>query len=464
MARSRQIPALAPWRPSLSEASGPIYLAIADALAADVQAGRLAAGRQLPTQRSLAAALSVDLTTITRAYNEAQARGLIEARVGQGTFVKALSELPTRRPDLSMNLPPMFDDPPLAARLWREVAQVESLGGLPLLLSYQDASGAADDKLAATRWLRPRMPNLATERVVIAAGAQAAMLAIFTLICQRGDVVCAEALSFPRFRSLASLLGLQVIAVEMDQDGLLPDAFEAVCRRAAPKALYCTPTLHNPTTATLPADRRAALAGIARRYGVHIVEDDAYGPLKPDAPAPLATLAPELTYYIGGLAKVMSPALRVAHVVAPSARDAQRLGAIQSATIGMASPLTAMVATRWIETGVGLALLEAIRSETRARFASVRRYLPRDCYAADPDAFHLWLRLPRGWSRGLFAGRLLANGIAVVPSDSFCVAGEPPEAVRLSVGAHSTRDHLNASLEQIAELLARDPDWDLSAI
>ena len=330
MARSRQIPALAPWRPSLSEASGPIYLAIADALAADVQAGRLAAGRQLPTQRSLAAALSVDLTTITRAYNEAQARGLIEARVGQGTFVKALSELPTRRPDLSMNLPPMFDDPPLAARLWREVAQVESLGGLPLLLSYQDASGAAVDKLAATRWLRPRMPDLAAERVVIAAGAQAAMLAIFTLICQRGDVVCAEALSFPRFRSLASLLGLQVIAVEMDRDGLLPDAFEAVCRRAAPKALYCTPTLHNPTTATLPADRRAALAGIARRYGVHIVEDDAYGPLQPDALAPhWPQQAPELTYYIGGLAKVMSPALRVAHVVAPSARDAQRLGAIR---------------------------------------------------------------------------------------------------------------------------------------
>jgi DNA-binding transcriptional MocR family regulator len=360
-----------------------------------------------------------------------------------------------------MNLPPMFDDPPLARRMWREVAQVEALGGLPLLLSYQDAGGADDDKLAAMRWLRLRMPNLDFERIVIAAGAQAAMLAIFTLICQRGDTVCAEALSFPRFRSLANLLGLAVVALEMDKDGLLPDAFEAVCRRAPPKALYCTPTLQNPTTATLPADRRAALVQIARRHGVHIVEDDAYGPLKPDAPAPLTTLAPELTYYIGGLAKVMSPALRIAHVVAPSARDAQRLASIQSATIGMASPLTAMIATRWIETGVAWALLEAIRSETRARFSSVRRHLPRDTYAADPDAFHVWLRLPRGWSRGLFAGRLLAKGVTVVPSDAFCVQGEPPEAVRLSVGAYATRDHLNASLERIAALLVRDPDWAL---
>ncbi|MGZ3272444.1 MAG: aminotransferase-like domain-containing protein [Caulobacteraceae bacterium] len=452
------------WRPALEGSRRPIYLAIADALAEDVRVGRLAAGQQLPTQRRLARTLGVDLTTVTRAYGEAQARGLIEALVGQGTFVKALTEIPARRPDLSMNLPPLFHNPALTARLWREAAQLESLGGLPLLLGYQDAGGAEQDKLAAAQWLDPRLPGLPTNRIVVAGGAQAALMAIFSLLCRRGDVVCADTLTYPGFRSLASQLGLAVTGLPGDEAGLLPEAFEEACRRAPPKALYCTPTLHNPTTATLSADRRADIVRIARAFGVNIIEDDAYSPLKPDAPAPLAALAPEITYYVGGLAKVMSPALRIAYVVAPSPRDAMRVTAIQRATIGRASPLTAMMATHWIRTGAGFALLEAIRTETRARYASVRRRLPKDAYLGDPDAFHLWLRLPMGWSRGLFAGRLQAQGVTVVPSDAFCVDGTPPEAARLSVGAFSTREGLDAALERISDLLEHEAAWDLPTV
>lgn len=452
------------WRPTLPPNGRPLYLAIADALSADLYGGRVRPGQRLPPQRALAQALGVDLTTVTRAYGEAQARGLIEARVGQGTFVRAPGEVPDRRPDLSMNLPPMFDDPALAARLWREAEQIEGSGGLALLLGYQEAGGAEADKVAAIRWLQPRLPDLATGRIIVAAGAQAALTAIFSLLCRRGDTVCAEQLTYPGFRSLASLLGLAVVPIAMDAQGLVPEAFEAACRRQPPKVLYCTATLHNPTTATLPAERREALARIARHYGVTIVEDDAYGPLKPDAPPPLAAFAPELTYHIGGLSKVMAPALRIAYVVVPGPREAQRLAAVQRATIGMASPLTAALATRWIQNGLAQPLLQALRLETRARHASVRRFLPRGSYAADPDAFHLWLTLPAGWTRGLFQARLQGQGVTVVPSDSFCIDGAPPEAARLSLGAFPSRERLDAALGRIHDLLDHDGAWDLPTV
>ena len=70
------------WTPTISELSGPRYQRIVDAMEADIAAGRLVRGQQLPTQRALAKALDIDLTTVTRAYTEARRRGILEARVG----------------------------------------------------------------------------------------------------------------------------------------------------------------------------------------------------------------------------------------------------------------------------------------------------------------------------------------------------------------------------------------------
>ncbi|MGO4832214.1 GntR family transcriptional regulator, partial [Rhizobiaceae sp. 2RAB30] len=118
------------WTPSISKAAGPLYLAIADALSVDIAAGRLPAGTRLPPQRTLADRLGIDFTTVSRAYTEARKRGLVEGRVGQGTYVRARR---SARPepaaasgliDMSMNLPPRFDDVVLAGRMWEDIADL----------------------------------------------------------------------------------------------------------------------------------------------------------------------------------------------------------------------------------------------------------------------------------------------------------------------------------------------------
>jgi DNA-binding transcriptional MocR family regulator len=452
---------LGTWKPVIRRSDGPVYLAIADALSADILSGTLPEGSRLPPQRSLAQALGIDFTTVSRAYAESRRRGLVEGRVGQGTYVRVRQSAPdqavsTGMIDMSMNLPPRFDDAGLVARMWNGVSGLEATGGLDLLLRYQEPGGTIADKAAGVMWLAPRLSALSAEQVMICPGVQGALLAIVGLLAAPGDTICVESLTYPGFRSLAAHLKIRLVPVEMDENGAIPDAFDAACQSNKPKAFYCAPTLHNPTTATMPLERRKAFVAIARKHGVPIIEDDVYGMLPRHAPTPLATLAPDLVYYVGGISKCLSPALRVAYVVPPDARSSTRLaGAIRSLT-SMASPLTVAVATRWIQDGTADAIVSAIRDETAARQKIARELLPPDAFVTNPESFHVWLPIPAPWTRAEFTARLRLLGIGVVSSDAFAL-GHAPEAVRLGLGAASTQEELRRSLQIVADLAAEQP-------
>ena len=137
------------WTPNLASSDRPRYLAIADLIAADMREGRLSPGDRLPPQRKLADRLNVDFTTVARGYVEAQKRGLIESRVGQGTFVRMPEKAsPAARPlgprraeivDLSMNLPPEPDEPALIERMQAGLAEIGR--DLVALLRYQGFGG-----------------------------------------------------------------------------------------------------------------------------------------------------------------------------------------------------------------------------------------------------------------------------------------------------------------------------------
>ena len=453
---------MALWIPSIRKSDGPLYLAIAAAIAAAIETGELAEGARLPPQRSMASALGIDYTTVSRAYAEAGRRGLVEGRVGQGTFVvrrplgKPASPTIGGQVDLGMNVPPPIDDPALVARMWRVCGELEHTGGLELLRHYQPPGGAGADRVAGMHWLSRRLPSLVVERVLVCPGAQGAMLAAISTLADPGDTVLSEALCYPGFRSLAAQLRLTVYPVAMDAEGVVPEDFDAACRQRRPKVLYCTPTLHNPTTATMPRARREAIVAVARRHGVPILEDDAYAPLLADPLPPLAALAPDLTYYVGGLAKTLAPALRIAYLATPDARTAARIMSGIRATATMASPLTAALATSWIADGTADAVLLAIRAETRARHAIAASILPPGMVRTHSDAFHAWLSLSAPWTRQEFASRMRSTGIATVTSDAFAVA-RPPEAVRLALGAAVSRSALGEGLRIIADLLQQSP-------
>ena len=456
----RQPEPVATWTPTVSKQDGPLYLAIAGAISTDIASGRLRAGTRLPPQRALAERLGVDFTTISRAYNEARRRGLIEGRVGQGTYVRAQANAQSRAStgvvDMSMNMPPQFAGDDLVDRIWRDIGSIQGKAGLDLLLRYQEAGGGLADRMAGAQWLAPLLPDLAPERVLITPGAQGGMMAVLGLLAASGDSVCVEALTYPGFRAMGQYLSLRLRPLAMDGQGILPEAFEAACLEERPKALYCTPTLHNPTTATMGPERRRQIADIAVKFGVPIIEDDAYGMLPSQPLTPIAALVPELTYYISSLSKCLSPALRVSYLVAPNARIGSRLASNIRASTSIASPLTSAIATRWIETGSAASVLKAIRQETRERHRMLLSHLPN--LQSDPAAFHAWLPLRGTWDRHAFTAKLRSVGIGVVASDAFAV-GAAPEAVRLGLGGIASREELEASLTVIADVLDQSPSF-----
>ncbi len=244
------------WLPAISEGSGPVYRRIVDALSNDIANGRLRRGQQLPTHRRLAHALGIDLTTVTRAYGEARRRGLLDARVGQGTFVsetttRATADLPHPvKIDLSMNVPPQPIEANLDVRIAQGLASIQKQAGFSTFLNYQRPGGSDEDRDTATDWLRARVPQAQADRLVIYPGTQSAIFNLLLSLTSPGDVVITEALTYPGVKAAAARLGVRLVGVTMDEQGIVPEALGSACRLYKPKAVYLVPTMHNPTTAT----------------------------------------------------------------------------------------------------------------------------------------------------------------------------------------------------------------------
>jgi DNA-binding transcriptional MocR family regulator len=387
---------------------------------------------------------------------------LIASTVGQGTFVRsdrvATPASVRRRPeivDLSMNLPPEPDDPELIERMQAGLTEVGH--DLVALLRYQGFGGSQADKDAASNWLGRRAMVPSQERIFVTPGAHPALLGILTVLAKPGDTILSEVITYPGIRSISAQLGLNLVGLPMDEEGIDPSALGKACAKLAPKALYLNPILQNPTTLTISERRRTEIAAVARRYGVPIVEDDAYGFIPQHPLAPFAAIAPDITWHVAGLAKCIGAGMRAAYVVVPTPKAGWPFAAALRAANVMASPLTVALATRWIEDGTADAILRFIRAETAARQLMAAQILAPGSFKADPLSFNLWVPLPEGWTRSSFMGHMRATGIGVVTSDVFTTDGNPPEAVRVCLGGPITRASLESGLEFMAHALSESP-------
>jgi DNA-binding transcriptional MocR family regulator len=353
-----------------------------------------------------------------------------------------------------MNLPPEPDDPELLERMQAGLTEIGQ--DIAALLRYQGFGGSPDAKDAASSWLGRRGLVPSQERLFIAPGAHPALLAILSVLAKPGDTLLSESITYPGIRSIAAQLGIRLIGLPMDANGIDPEALIEACRQHQPKALYLNPTLQNPTTITIPPQRRMEIAEAARRLHLPIIEDDAYGFLPVPGPAPFAALVPELTWHVAGLAKCFGAGLRTAYVVTPDAKSGWPFAAAVRAACVMASPLTVALATRWIEDGTGDSILRFIRAETAARQKIAAEILP-PIFKSDPLSFNLWMQLPEPWTRSAFIGHMRASGIGVVASDAFTVEANPPEAVRICLGGPGKRHEIRNALEFMAHALIESP-------
>lgn len=458
------------WIPDLTSRSGPAYKALADAIEDAITDGSLPPGARLPTHRDLAWSLGVTVTTITRGYQEAQRRGLVDGAVGRGTFVRddeALRRPPVmdhryaveqRTPDgpidMSLSFPVLTRQNGLLAETLAAIARDNDL--TPYVVYGPDV-GLPEHRAAGVAWLERLGLATTPDRVILTSGAQQAIAATLMAVCRTGDCILMEELTFPGARAVAQSMGLRLHGLAMDGEGIRPDALEDACRAFGPSLLYCIPTQQNPTARVMSRGRREAIAEIARRHRLTILEDDIYGHL-PDRPlATIASLAPERTVYITSCSKSMAPGLRVGFAAAPPDL-VPRIAAGVRAMSWMVPPLMGEVARRWIEGGAA-DLLTADLRQTVAR----RRALAEDILAparrglalqAPPECFHLWTRLPAGWSAGAFVEHARRAGVVLQSPDVFAVGRcMVDDHVRLCMGTETDEGRYTEGLTRLAHVL-----------
>lgn len=448
------------WSPALGSNKGPLYRAIADAVAEDVRLGRLRPGQRLPTHRELADALGVTVSTATRGYLEAERRGLVSGTVGRGTFVAAdaatacsmVQPEPFSLGLIEMGLvtPLTSHDPDVAGALKRLARRKD----LESFLHYHSPRGLPEHRAAGADWIARYGLEVSPDSVVVCAGSQHGLTCALTALFRPGQRLATDCLIYPGLKTLANLLGIRLAPVAMDDQGMVPEDLEAVCRRESIQGLYCMPSVQNPTTAHMGHERRAALAGVAEKHDLTIIEDDAYALTLTERPAPLAALAPERTLFIAGMSKVLGGGLRVAFMASPPAFRARLADAVLN-TVWMTPALTTALAAMWIKDGTADAVPEARLAQVLERRALADEILRGLDYAGHGTGFYVWLNLPEPWTGAEFEERARQARLNVFGAERFAVGNtRPPRAVRLSLTGPATPAELGQGLSLVREILA----------
>jgi DNA-binding transcriptional MocR family regulator len=473
MSRQRIIVTDTTWAPDLTQFPGPKYLGLSRALRDAIRNGDLPANSQLPTVRDLAWRLHLTPGTVARAYQLATQEGLLAATVGRGTFVAAQTPRlgPTqalyteRRSGGATGLvdlrPPQVPEVGQAqafrAGLLEMAGQTEAGW-----LDYTSQMGEGPLRAEIVTWMGDRILGpIGPEDVALTHGGQNAVSLIFDC-CLRGErpVVLIEDLAYPGFRYAARAARAEVVPVEIDDQGIVPEALEAACRRYGAQVLCLTTEAQNPTTGRMPIKRRQEIAEIARRYDLQVLEDDCYSVAETDIPS-LRALAPERVWLVGSVSKTISAALRFGYVICPSGMgEAGRLTA-QHGFFALSRPV-AYLMLHLFRSGAAAAIKARVQAEFAARQQVLVNLLGAYDLGWQPGVPFVWLRMPLGWRASTFVRMAEAQGVLVRSADEYAlVHGRAPNAVRIAIAGNLSRDAFEGAMRTLAELLAKPPS-DLS--
>lgn len=454
---------------SLDRGDRPKYRAIADDLVAAIRSGQLEPGDKLPPQRSLAARLHVTTGTVSRAYARLARLGLASARVGDGTYVRTLEAAndaaardSTAAPvNLANNIAIATDEPQALMRTFAELSA--DPGALRQVLNYQPELGWRRHREAGAEWLRRFGTDGDANRVMVTHGAQHGLACVLRTLARPGDAVLTEVLSYPGLQALARSMRLQLIGVETDDEGLLPTALDKAAATFSAKLLFCAPTLHNPTTATMSLRRREEVAAVARRCSLLVIEDAVHAATLAAPPPALSVLLPSHSFLLSSLSKAMAPGLRVGYIETDAGWLTKLAGSMR-ADCWMVAPLMPEIATRWLEGGWVERLLEQQRQCINERLLAARKQLAGLEFSSRDDHPLIWLPLPEPWRAGQFSSALRAAGVLVRTADHFAVGrGAVPHAVRLSVNAVESLAQLERGLEILRAVISSPPTAPLES-
>lgn len=441
------------------------YKMLVQAIIADIEGGVLVEGTRLPPQRELAQTVGISVQTVANAYKELEQHGLIRCEVGRGSYVaRRLTEKVAayildraERSLVDFSIARIVHTEEHEQAWCRTCAGLAAQPSQPWMRECRPIAGFEHHRAAAMQWLSSLGVPASSDSVLITNGASHALFIALASLVSPGDVVLSEDLTDHGVIGSAQVLGFTLKGLDTDEYGIQPDHFEDLCANEQIRALVCTPNLNNPTVALMPDSRRRAIARIADRYRVHVIEDDVFGPLLAQRPPPIVSHLPELGFHCTSFTKSVLTGLRIGYLSLPK-RHALRAESILRVSCWMATPLLAEVATRWVADGTASRLVALQRERLALRNSMVMDLLGSHVRGHHPASLSTWLGVPDHWQVDSLVQQLRQRHIAVTSPDPFVVPGcASPRAIRLCIGAEGSDVRVNASLATIASVFEQYP-------
>ncbi|WOI35383.1 PLP-dependent aminotransferase family protein (plasmid) [Tritonibacter scottomollicae] len=380
---------------------------------------------------------------------------MIVGEAGRGTFVRDLGLPPTlgvRQTasdgliDLVFNMPGDAAD---ADMLRAGLRRLAAAGDLEAMLRYQPHGGRTHERRIIAESLASTLGPIDPECLLVTSGGQHGLATIALGLFQRGERIATDTLTYPGFKSVAALQGLEIVPVEGRGGVMDPDDLERQCRARKLRAVYLMPTVHNPLGAVMNEATRLRLIEIARTHDLLLIEDAAYTFLEPDPPPSLIALAPERTVYVGGFSKSLATGLRLGYLIAPATHTDRLLEAIRATTWNAPALISGLV-TGWVEDGT-----LAGSEETRRRDGAERQRLCRTVLGGSSVLSHryagfAWLPLDKGVRSEPIVTRLKEQGVLASGAEPFATTIAVPQALRLAFGG-VRKDELKGVFQTVRE-------------
>ena len=476
------------------ESQEPLYLQIKHQLRDLILTGDLPLGTRLPPERKLAESLCVNRTTVSTAYQELAADGLVEGQVGRGTIVCA-------RPGTGRYRDGDYSSQPLP---WSEFfvgtkgAQDSLVRELVALCAREDvislAGGVPDPDLypverfarATERVLgrhgrsllqycpteghlpfRETLAGLAAGRgiaaspdnIMVLSGSQQGLDLVARILLDPGDIVIVEVPSYLGAISLFREAGARLLGVPVDGEGMRIDVLERLLVRYRPQLIYTLPTFQNPSGQVMSAERRQALLSLAQHYQVPILEDDPYGEAYFGDPPPPPVKSLDRhghTICLSTFSKILFPGIRIGWLVAPRP-VVDRLALVKQHADLHSNTLAQWALGEFIRQGwldEHLAMLRQVYPrKCQAMLAALREHIPRGLRWNEPaGGFNLWCHLAGGLQSKDLLVEAGQRQVAFVVGEAFHADGGGLGAFRLNY-SYQSEQNIREGVRRLAEAL-----------
>ena len=460
------------------DSSVPLYLQIVQRITDLIGEGALTPGTRLPTVRRMSQDEGLGRMTVQTAYAELQARGWIESVVGRGTFVAER----VQAQDLPQAISPRVEVPgslaallepqaPMARLVLGQAAPAEETYpiknfkaclGVALNrvahLSYGSVLGEEALRVQISRLLRTRGLTVSSESVVISSGAQQAIELVIRTLTTPDQSVAVEAPVYPGVLEVLASRRQRILEVPVEEDGLSLVQLEKLVRRDRPALLYTVPTFQNPTGTVTTTEHRRALLKMAEKHDFYILEDDVYGHLSFDQPAPPCLKSLDTTgrvVYVTSFSKSLMPALRLGAVIATPGQLAAFTQKKQTADLVSSSVMQQALA-EFLQRGYYKAHLQRVQSLYKERrdtaCQTVADVLPTVRFQRPQGGLSMWLQLPPESDEADLFLQARKRGLVVARGEPFFARPQPRGFLRLSFASVS-RPKFRQAANTLAELL-----------